>query len=176
MEVQKSEELFLSPYFISPEMAEHGQEDKSGDLFSFGALFYYMLTGKFPFDGRNDIETVYSRIIKTKSKKDEIFLESSRSNFVTPDSVEYSEPVRPIEIRPEIPESISHMIMRLLSYHPKSRSTAPQILDVINHYQAQEDKEHGITAAQKKMVLTKTITVPQNKKKKKGLSGLFGLK
>ena len=63
----------VSPYFISPEKVESHVEDKRGDVFSFGVVFYYMLTGKYPFSGKNEVETVYSRVKKRKTPQTQVF-------------------------------------------------------------------------------------------------------
>lgn len=43
-----------TPHFISPEMAQgERQFDVRTDIYSLGATFYYILTGKYPFDGDN---------------------------------------------------------------------------------------------------------------------------
>jgi serine/threonine-protein kinase len=160
----------VSPYFISPEKAESGIEDKRGDVFSFGATMYFMLTGKYPFSGRSDIETVYSRVKQKKKPEVEVFSEQS-SRLVTPDTVEYAPPKPPNTLRPEIPEEISSLIMDMLAYLPVKRPTFAEILAIFNLWKAKKYKETTVLSAQKVMVTTKTRAIPKmgnmGKKKKK---------
>jgi len=152
----------VSPYFISPEKAESGVEDKRGDIFSFGVLFYFMITGNYPFAGSSEIETVYSRIKKKKSAEEEIF-STQDSRVATPDTVEYIPPQHPHEIRPEIPEKISAMIMDTLSYLPVYRPKFSEVLNTINLYKAKQYQEKTVSSAQKQMVETKTRAIPMMK-------------
>lgn len=42
-----------TPYYMSPEQARAEHMDQRSDIFSFGVLFYQMITGRLPFDGSN---------------------------------------------------------------------------------------------------------------------------
>lgn len=160
----------VSPYFISPEKAESGIEDKRGDVFSFGVTMYYMLTGKYPFAGKTEMETVYSRVNHKKKKETEIFSEQA-SRLVTPETVEYAPPQNPQILRPEIPDEISSLVMDMLSYLPVKRPTFAEILAIFNLWKAKKYKETTVVSAQKVMVTTKTRAIPKmgnlGKRKKK---------
>ena len=160
----------ISPYFVSPEKAESGVEDKRGDVFSFGVTMYFMLTGKYPFSGKTEIETVYSRVKQKQKPESEVFSEQS-SRLVTPDTVEYAPPKSPTFLRSEIPEEISSLIMDMLSYLPVKRPTFAEILAIFNLWKAKKYKETTVLSAQKVMVTTKTRAIPKmgslGKKKKK---------
>jgi len=156
----KEDKSSVSPYYISPEKAECVLEDKRGDIFSFGVLFFYMLTGKFPFVGRNDMETVYSRVCKKEKSTEQVF-STTEHRILTPETVEYVPPVSPASIRPDIPAPISNIILRMLEYHPYKRPTMPEILDVISLYKAQEQQARELVAAQRDMVTTKTRAIPK---------------
>jgi len=160
----------VSSYFISPEKAESGVEDQRGDVFSFGVTMYYMLTGKYPFAGKNEVETVYSRV-KTKPKKEENIYNSASTRMITPDTVEYVPPKHPKEIRPEIPDAIDSLIMDMLSYLPVKRPKFTEILTIFNLLMAEQNKQETVVAAQRTMVTTATRAIPKmgnlGKKKKK---------
>ena len=163
--LQNREEVIssVSPYFISPEKAESFVEDKRGDVFSFGVLSYYMLTGKYPFSGKNDMETVYSRIKKKKSEQTQVF-SSEKPAVLTAGTVDYIAPAAPADFRKDIPEEISTAVLEMLSYHPVQRPKFTEILNTINLYKAKGEKEKVIHSAQKEMVRdainTKTRAIP----------------
>ncbi|RME74609.1 MAG: serine/threonine protein kinase [Planctomycetota bacterium] len=92
-----------TPYYISPELAKGKKEiDIRSDLYSLGATFYKMITGKVPFDG-----------------------DSATSVLLQHLSVE---PIPPHEIRREIPPHISNGILKLMSKSPEHRFTTPRDL------------------------------------------------
>ncbi len=167
----------VSPYFISPEKVEEGSEDKRGDVFSYGAVFYYLLTGKYPYEGKTENETLYCRVKQKPKQKEEIFSESKPDvMMVSSKDVPFKNPELPDKLRPEVNEGLSNILMRTLKYEPGPRPAIPQILDVINLYQAFKEKEQTINAAQKQMVLTKTVmVVPNRPAKEKKVFGLFKL-
>jgi serine/threonine protein kinase len=158
----------LSPYFISPEKLEKSSETKKGDIFSLGAVFYFLLTGKYPFDGADEKEILYSRVKKAIdfSKSPEELAKENKSG-----AVKYKAPHPPYKLRAEIPQPISEMLVTALSYYPDSRPVIPHILDTITENQAVNDKEKNFLSAQRKMILAKTIaSVP---KKEGGLRSIF---
>ena len=150
----------ISPYFISPEKAESGIEDKRGDIFSFGVVMYYMFTGIYPFSGTSELETVYSRVMKRGNNARELYSSKNR-NKVNHDSIAYVPPKPPNKIRETIPESISKIILRMLAYLPVRRPTFSEVLSEINQFKAFEEKKISVISAQKTMVETKTRAIPK---------------
>ena len=53
-----------TPYYLAPEILL-GECDQKSDIWSAGVIFYMLLTGKPPFDGRDDKD-----IIKNVKYKD----------------------------------------------------------------------------------------------------------
>ena len=149
----------VDPYFISPEKAESGIEDKRGDVFSFGVTMYYMLTGQYPFVGSNVLETVYSRVRKIK-KRDEVF-NAAATSVITPDTVAYTPPKNPKKLREDIPKEIADLVMDCLSYLPVKRPTLSEIITIFNLYKAEMAKQETVVAAQIEMVTTKTRAIPK---------------
>ncbi|MSP62063.1 MAG: hypothetical protein EXR72_17365 [Myxococcales bacterium] len=49
-----TDKVFGTPAFLSPEQAEGKPVDQRSNIYSLGALFYYMLTGTPPFSGDRD--------------------------------------------------------------------------------------------------------------------------
>jgi serine/threonine-protein kinase len=150
----------VSPYFISPEKAESGIEDKRGDVFSFGVTMYFMLTGQYPFAGKTEMETVYSRINHKKKQETDIF-NAQATRIITPETIEYAPPKNPQSLRPQIPEEIASLVLDMLSYLPVKRPTFAEILAIFNLWKAKKYKETTVLSAQKVMVTTKTRAIPK---------------
>lgn len=148
-----------SPYYISPEKAESKVEDKRGDVFSFGVLFYHMLTGKFPFNGKTEVEIIYSRVKKKLPDKSEIFSADER-RVLTSETVPYVKPPAPQDIRSDIPDELNSLIINMLAYHPVQRPKFSEILAALNLFIAKEEKRKVVHSAQKQMVTTTTKAIP----------------
>ncbi len=54
--------LLGTPDFMSPEQVTGDDIDQRSDLFSLGAVAYYLLTAKLPFEGKNPLAAMYARI------------------------------------------------------------------------------------------------------------------
>ena len=148
--MKSEKKIFISvpPYFISPEKAESGVEDHRGDVFSFGVLMYYLLTGTYPFQGKEDMDTIYSRVKRKKSS------ESESGGF------DYIPPVPPGKRRQGIPEDLSILVMSLLSYYPNSRPSFPEILTAFNMLRAKSDVAK-IRHIQEEIVDSETREIPK---------------
>ncbi|MCB1180307.1 MAG: serine/threonine-protein kinase PknK, partial [Leptospiraceae bacterium] len=83
--------------YISPEQTGRMNRviDYRTDLYSLGATFYHMLTGKIPFTGNDSIEIVHSHIAR--------------------------DPIPPHIISKEIPEILSNIIIRLMAKTAENR-------------------------------------------------------
>jgi len=55
-------EMVGTAYFMSPEQGLAGKVDHRADLYSTGATFYYLLTAKYPFEGKSSIEVIHKHI------------------------------------------------------------------------------------------------------------------
>lgn len=58
----KTTELAGTAYFLSPEQAAGKEIDVRADLYSLGASMFYVLTGKYPFTGKNSMEIIQKHI------------------------------------------------------------------------------------------------------------------
>jgi serine/threonine-protein kinase len=87
---------------MSPEQAEGHAVDQRSDLFSFGTMLYYMVSGQHPFSSSTHVETM------------------RRIAFTTP------KPVR--ELNREIPEDLSELIEWLHEKDPKKRPRSAQVV------------------------------------------------
>lgn len=82
--------------YMAPEQARDSRATTiRSDMYSLGCTFYYMLTGQAPFPG-GDITDKLTRHAK-------------------------SPPPDPQVIRPDVPDSVSRIVMRLLSKYPQDR-------------------------------------------------------
>lgn len=83
--------------YMSPEQTGRMNRtiDYRTDLYSLGATFYHVLTGKVPFLGKDAMEIVHCHIAK--------------------------DPTPPHKINPEIPEVLSQIIMRLMAKTAENR-------------------------------------------------------
>jgi serine/threonine protein kinase/O-acetyl-ADP-ribose deacetylase (regulator of RNase III) len=64
-DLTRFDDVLGTPFYMAPEQAEDPQGvDTRGDIYSFGATFYHVLTGAPPFDGR----TAFSILFKHKTE------------------------------------------------------------------------------------------------------------
>jgi serine/threonine-protein kinase len=85
-----------SPLYMSPEQATgEGEPDARSDIYSLGAVAYFMLTGRPPFPGQNAIKVMIAHA----------------SEQVTP----------PSEHRPDIPSDLEAIVLRCLAKDPAER-------------------------------------------------------
>jgi serine/threonine-protein kinase len=54
--------LLGTPNFMSPEQVIGDEVEQRSDLFSLGAVAYFLLTGKLPFPGNNPMAIMYARL------------------------------------------------------------------------------------------------------------------
>ena len=98
--------VFGTPGYLPPETIRGKGYDKSGDLFSLGALLYYCLTGSRPFDGA----TAKEAIRKTLAGK------------VKP----------PNQLNSTVPGPLSDLVMRLLAADRAERpSDVTEVVDAL---------------------------------------------
>ncbi len=57
-----SRDILGSVHYISPEQARGGQVDERSDIYSFGIVFYEMVTGQLPFDGDSTVTIALKHI------------------------------------------------------------------------------------------------------------------
>ncbi len=99
----KTTELAGTAYFLSPEQALGRAIDTRADLYSVGASLFYVLTGKYPFTGKNSMDIIQKHI-----------------NEPVPDINQY---------RKGIPPWLSLAVAKLMSKNPKDRfQTATETL------------------------------------------------
>lgn len=91
----KTTELAGTAYFIAPEQALGRDIDARADLYSLGASLYYVVTGKFPYTGKNTIDIIQKHI---------------------------NDPVpNPVLLRPSMPLWLAQAIQKLMNKKPEDR-------------------------------------------------------
>lgn len=100
-----------TPNYMSPEQATGQPLDGRSDLFSLGAVIYWMATGRFPFSGKNQFELL-------KNLQD-------------------TQPTQVRAINPEMPREIEFITTRLMAKNPNERfATASELAQFLNDYRA----------------------------------------
>jgi serine/threonine protein kinase len=84
-----------TPAYMSPEQGSGKTLDGRSDLFSLGCVLYRISTGRVPFKGSDSISTLMA--------------------------VATEQPRPPSQVNPEVPTSLSNLIMRLLAKKPDDR-------------------------------------------------------
>jgi serine/threonine-protein kinase len=89
-------QVFGTPLFMSPEQATASAElDERSDIYSLGAVAYYLLTGRPPFEGGNGI------VVMIAHARDPV--------------------VPPSRLRPGIPEDLERVVSRCLAKDAAAR-------------------------------------------------------
>ena len=98
--VAKTTELAGTAYFISPEQALGRPIDARTDLYALGASLFYVLTGKYPFTGKNSMDIIQKHI-----------------NMPVPDILTY---------RSNIPAWLVSAVNKLMAKKPEDRFQSAQ--------------------------------------------------
>lgn len=91
-----------TPYYMAPECAQLMRTDARTDIYSLGATFFHMLTGRVPFDGANSLAVITKHIHEP--------LPSPRRFDVT------------------IPERICQLVERMMAKNPEMRPASAKAL------------------------------------------------
>jgi hypothetical protein len=94
-------ELMGTPNYMSPEQCRGEQPDARSDLYSLGATYYCLLTGRPPFSAGNRGQAESHAVVMAKHLREPV-----------PD---------PRSLRPELPEAVSRIIRRSMAKDPAAR-------------------------------------------------------
>jgi WD40 repeat protein/predicted Ser/Thr protein kinase len=110
-----SGQVLGSPNYISPEQAagKRGAIGRRSDIYSLGAILYFLLTGRAPFQGQSLTEILHS--------------------------VTNNEPVAPRLLAPEVPRDLETICRKCLEKEPSRRyATAQALADDLGRFLAHE--------------------------------------
>ena len=119
----------VSEYYISPEKAQKFSEDEKGDIFSLGVMLYFILTGSYPFQGKNKEATIFSRVKRTQNATSSI------------PSIPYIPPLRVDAYRKDITIEYAELIDSLLQPYPIQRPKAAKFVARLNIIEAEIEKQ-----------------------------------
>jgi len=102
--IDQEEGIMGSIYFMAPEQFERGSLDFRTDMYALGCIYYYCLTGEYPFDGDTAPQVMMAHL---------------------------HHQVKPLEERrPDIPLEVSQWVMWLMNRNPEDRpASAREALD-----------------------------------------------
>ena len=122
-----------------------------------GVMFYYFITGKYPFQGKHEIETIYRRVkLKHKAQKGTLSLTYNVKDSDFPDFIPAATPKH---LRSDIPSEISELIMHMISYFPNDRPTFSEVINSFNLFRAKKDSLN-IRKKQEDIIDTDTREIP----------------
>ena len=92
---KNTDEIWGTPYYISPEKVKKEPIDFRADMYSLGGTLYHALTGVAPFEGEDSIAVVKAR-------------------FVAP-------PKKPSEVRADLTPAIDALVLKMLALNKEDR-------------------------------------------------------
>jgi len=110
MKLTATGQSFGTPLYMSPEQALGHEVDPRTDLFSLGAILYWLLTGRLAF-GADSMMAIIGKVL-------------------------HQDPPPPSTVRPEVPADVDYVIARALAKapadrHPGGGAMAEDIADVL---------------------------------------------
>lgn len=125
-----SQEIWGTPYYISPEKVRRQPIDFRADIYSLGGTLYHALTGVPPFEGADAAAVVKAR-------------------FNGP-------PKKPSDVRKDLPKELDDIIIRMLEVEPSRRyPTYESLLGDINRYLAKAGPVRNLTGKQGRKIVLK---------------------
>jgi len=130
---ERSEVVWGSPHYFSPEQAAGGAPSPASDVYSLGVILYEMLTGRLPFEASDATELARMHRVEV--------------------------PIPPKRLNPQIPEALEEITLKVLSKEPAARyRTADQLGRVLLSFgNLNQDKTGPIILPQGKRSGTQAV-------------------
>ncbi|MHC4831581.1 MAG: protein kinase domain-containing protein, partial [Planctomycetota bacterium] len=100
--ITRSGVIMGTPYYLSPEQARSARLDIRSDIYSLGATFFHMITGRVPYEGNTPA------VVITKHVNDP--------------------PPDPLEINPVLSNGLCYIVAKMMAKRPDERYQAPDEL------------------------------------------------
>jgi eukaryotic-like serine/threonine-protein kinase len=98
--------LVGTPAYMAPEQVRGAEIGPTSDVFTLGVLLFELLTGELPWHGTTPIALATARLVEP--------------------------PVDPLQLRPDLPESLARLVLQCLELSPEARpSSAKALSDAI---------------------------------------------
>jgi len=113
---RKTDTIMGTPYYMPPEQWRGERQDGRSDIYSLGVTFYYMVTGRRPFEGDGPIMLMEQHL---------------------------NEPAKPPSgHNPDVPKGVSAVIMKMIAKKPKNRyQTAEELLSDLERVESGREPE-----------------------------------
>lgn len=101
------------PLYLSPEQCKGGRITSKSDIYSLGAVFYYMIEGKPPFNSTNPYDIIKKHL------------------------------ERPVpEMKTPVPHELKNFIYRMLEKKPENRPDAREVIGMMRQFLKQGKSNH----------------------------------
>jgi len=133
---ERSEIVWGSPHYFSPEQAAGGPPAPASDVYALGVILYEMLTGRLPFEASDATELARMHRVET--------------------------PIPPRRLNPAIPEALEKITLKVLAKEPAARyRTADQLGRVLMSFgKLNQDKTGPIVLPQAKRPAARAASRP----------------
>ncbi|MCE9584789.1 MAG: protein kinase [Planctomycetes bacterium] len=113
---QKTDTITGTPYYMPPEQWRGDPQDGRSDIYSLGVTFYYLVTGRRPFEGSGPV----------------ILMEQHM----------HERPRTPSSHNPDIPSGVSAVIMKMMAKRPDDRyQSAEELLSDLERVESGREPE-----------------------------------
>lgn len=134
-------EMIGTAYFMSPEQGLGNKVDSRSDLYALGATYFYMLTGKYPFEGKSAIEVINQHV---NSPIPNLYM-----------------------LKPELPIWTVRMIEKLMKKKPDERyQTATEVIKELEYYKENGYKNIVISTQNREIIIDGIKDDNEDKEKK----------